>query len=292
MQRVPYLCAACLLCLVVGLAAWQRGAATFVRRTAHALSNPEDGKTANGSYTNKYFGLSYRPPRGWTEGDAGPDPSESGYYVLSTLIPDSELDATILIAAQDLFFGSVSRASVSATIHDFQEAISSVNGMTIDREMTEVEIAGHPFYRVDYSGVGLFRAAIATEIRCHVVSFNLTAREPGLLKRLVDSLDDLSFAAPGSDPSPPPCVQDYAVGDNILRKVAPVAAEPKFNPIPVRIIIGADGSVKHVHVIRATADQRRNIEEALYRCQLKPYEVDGRPSPVETGLIFKFTGDK
>jgi outer membrane biosynthesis protein TonB len=59
----------------------------------------------------------------------------------------------------------------------------------------------------------------------------------------------------------------------------------------VRIIIGADGSVKHVHVIRASTDQRRNIEEALYRWKLKPYEVGGRPSPIETGLVFKFTGD-
>jgi hypothetical protein len=64
---------------------------------------------------------------------------------------------------------------------------------------------------------------------------------------------------------------------------------PKFVPIPVRIIAGADGSVEHVHVIHATDDQRRSIEDALYRWKLKPYEVDGRPSPVETGLVFKFT---
>src|ERR1700683_3895327 len=121
MQRVLYVCAACLLGLVVGSAAWQRGAATFVRGTAYALPNPEDREVANGSYTNKYFGLSYQPPQGWTEGDAGPDPSESGYYVLSTLIPDSELDATVLIAAQDIFFGYGTHVSLSATMRDFQQ---------------------------------------------------------------------------------------------------------------------------------------------------------------------------
>ena len=66
---------------------------------------------------------------------------------------------------------------------------------------------------------------------------------------------------------------------------------PKFLPIPVRIIVGVDGSVKHVHVIRATDDQRRSIEDALYRWMLKPYEVNGRQSPVETGLVFKFTAN-
>jgi hypothetical protein len=247
---------------------------------------------ADRSYTNKYFSLSYRPPQGWTEGDAGPDPSETGYYVLATLIPDTELDATILIAAQDTFFGSDTRASLAATMHDFQQAIAGVDGMTIDREVTDTNIAGHPFYRVDYSGVGLFRATIATEIRCHVVSFNMTAREPELLKGLAGTLDGLSLAARDSDPSPPPCVRDYAAGDNVVRKVAPTPAEPKFTSIPVRIIVGADGSVKHVHVIRATADQRRHIEEALYRWKLKPYEVGGHPSPIETGLVFKFTDDK
>ena len=293
MRQALYLCAACVLGLFVGLAAWQRGAATFIRGApSHALSNPEDGGIANGSYTNKYFGLSYRPQQGWIEGEAGADPSDSGYYVLTTLIPDSELDATILVAAQDMFFGSDTRASLSATTHDFQQAVSSIDGMTIDRATTEVKIGGHPFFRVDYSGVGLFRGAISTEIRCHVVSFNLTAREPALLERLAESLNDLSFAAPGLEPSPPPCVKDYAIDDNVLRKVVPVPAEPKFTSIPVRIIVGADGSVKHVHVIRATADQRHNIEEALYQWKLKPYQVGGRPSPIETGLVFKFTSDK
>jgi hypothetical protein len=293
MRRVLYLGGACLLGLLVGFVAWQRGATPFIRGAAtYAFSNPENGGIANKSYTNKYFGLSYRPPQGWTEGDSGPGASVSGYYVLATLIPASELDAAILISAQDSFFGSSTQASLAATMHDFQQGISSIDGMTIDREVTEATIAGRAFYRVDYSGVGLFRAAIATEIRCHVVSFNLTARLPESLKHLIDSLDHLSLGRSGSDPSPPPCVKDYATGNNVLRKVAPVLAGPKFTRIPVRIIIGADGSVKHVHVIRASADQRRNIEEALYRWKLKPYEVGGRPSPIETGLVFKFTGDE
>jgi hypothetical protein len=47
-------------------------------------------------YINPYFDLAYRLPPGWREGMAGPDPSESGYYVLSTLVPDGEFTGTIL----------------------------------------------------------------------------------------------------------------------------------------------------------------------------------------------------
>jgi hypothetical protein len=129
-------------------------------------------------------------------------------------------------------------------------------------------------------------------VRCHVVSVNVTTSDRDLLERLAGSRDGLSFAVVrDAKSSPPPCVNDYAVGDHVLHKVDPAAVGPKFVPIPVRIIVGEDGNVKHVHVIHATDAQRRSIDEALYQWKLKPYEVDGRPSLVETGLVFKFTAD-
>jgi hypothetical protein len=289
MRRALYLGAAtCLL----GSLAWQYGAAISLRGTRPFMSNPEDGKVAHGSYTNSYFGLRYRLPQSWTAGEAGPDASQSGYYVLSTLIPKSQQNANILIAAQDMFFGADTRGDVEDSARDFQQAVSNISGMIIDRDLTEVKVADHILYRVDYSGVGLFRTRLATEVRCHVVSVNVTTSDKELLERLARSLDNLSFAAiRDAKSSPPPCVKDYAVGDNVLHKVDPLSAGPKFVPIPVRIIVGEDGSVKHVHVIRATDDQRRSIEHALYQWKLKPYEVNGHPSPVETGLVFKFTAN-
>jgi hypothetical protein len=282
MRRALYACA------LLGWLAWQYGAALSLRGTTSFLPNPEDGKVADASYTSDYFSLAYRLPQGWTAGEAGPDPSVSGYYVLAELLPQSELNGTILMAAQDKFFGTNTNGSAGDIAGDFRRAMSNIDGMTIDRELTEMKVADRVLYRVDYSGVGLYRAAISTESRCHIVSFNVTTRDPTLLATLVHSFDGLSFAGNGGS-SPPPCVQDYAVGDNVLHKVTPVSVGPKFTPIPVRIIVGTDGGVKHVHVIRATTEQRRSIEEALYQWKLKPYEINGRSVPVETGLIFKFT---
>jgi len=287
MQRVLYAGAAAVLS---GWLAWQTGAAIFHRGTAFFLINPQDGKVADGSYVNKYFGLTYPLPHGWKAGEAGPVPSQSAYYVLATLIPDAERNATILVAAQDTFFTTGAGGGVADSARNFQQAVSNIAGMTVDRDVMEVMVANQLLYRVDYSGVGLFRATFRTEIRCHIVSFNLTARDPALRTRLAQSFDRLSFAA-GSGSRPPPCIKDYANGDNVLHKVRPLPVGPKFIPIPVRIIVGTDGSVKHVHVIRATDDQRRSIEEALYQWKFKPYELNGHPSPVETALVFEFKAD-
>lgn len=277
---------------VMGWFASREDAAAFLRGImTSAVDHPENGKIADGRYTNGYFGLSYRLPPGWTEGEAGPDPSQSGYYVLSTLIPEGEPNATIMIAAQDMFFAGGGHAGAVDQVRDFQKSLSTVAGMTIAPDVSEMKLGDRAFYRVDYSGVGLYRSMLAAEIRCHLFSFNVTARDPALLERLVHTLDgDLSFA-PAGDATAPPCAKDYADGDNVLHRVWPVPVGPRFMPIPVRIVVGADGSVKNVHVIHATDDQRRSIETALYQWKLKPYTVAGRASPVETGLVFKFTGD-
>jgi hypothetical protein len=276
------------ICLV-GWLAWRYGGMTPLFGTvAAAMPNPEDGKFANGVYTNGYFGLSYPLPEGWAEGLAGPEPSHSGYYALKTFIPREELDGTILIAAQDMFFADKPLSNAVEAASDFRRAMSEVEGMTIDREPLQMQIADHVVERVDFSGVGLYRAMFVTEARCHLVSFNLTARDPEQLTRLALSVNSLSFSDRNGTPvSAPACVKNYAVAENLLQKVDPAIPGPAFTPIPVRIIAGADGKVKHMHVIRATADQRKSIEQALAQWQFRPYETQGRAVEIETGLIFR-----
>jgi hypothetical protein len=50
-----------------------------------------------------------------------------------------------------------------------------------------------------------------------------------------------------------------------------------------------EGAVKHVHVIRATDEQRKSIEGALRQWKFKPYRLDGRAVEIETGVVFRFT---
>jgi TonB-like protein len=257
------------------------------------MSVPEDSAVTNGRYINKYFDLSYDLPQGLTVGLAGPQPSETGYYALTSLVPVDESGGAILIAAQDKFFAPKPHDKIAAEAGDFRDAMARIDGMTIDHEPSETNIAGHLMQRIDFSGVGLYRSTFVTEIRCHFVSFNLTARSPEHLASLAMSLNGLSTAAgPDATPSVPLCVKDYAVAENILLRVEPAAVGPKFRPIPVRLVIDSGGSVKHVHVIHASDEQRGSIEQALRQWKLKPPRVDGKAVEIETGLIFRFASEK
>jgi hypothetical protein len=187
-----------------------------------------------------------------------------------------------------MFFAAKPLSDAASAANDFRHAISQVEGMTIDREPLEVKIAGRAVQRIDFSGVGLYRAMFVAEIRCHLVSFNLTARDPEVLDGMTRSLDRLSFAGgKGAAASAPRCMKDYAVAENLLSKVEPVIPGSLATPIPVRIIIGKDGGVKHVHVIRATAEQRNSIESALRQWKLRRYEIEGKAVEIETGVVFQ-----
>jgi hypothetical protein len=278
MRRIA--CLGVFTCLMTGLA-WHQSAAI------EPMPRPDGGMVANEVYTNNYFHLSYPLPSGWTQGIAGPDPSHSGYYVLATFIPAGELSGTILIAAQDVFFAGVMLDDAAETTHELVRSLSRVDGMTIDRQPSEVRIGGRIFSRVDFSGVGLFRSTFFSYIRCHLVSFNLTANSPELRAALVLSLNNLGHGAAGS--SDPVCIRNRAGTENVLTKVDPAASGPTFTPIPVRVMIGANGAVKHVHVIRATPEQRDKIEHALGQWKFNPHEMDGRAAEIETGLLIEFT---
>jgi hypothetical protein len=279
MRRLLHIGAvACLAGSLALVLAWRYGETLLPFAVTSATPNPQDGKVAGGVYTNAYFDLSYPLPQGFGEGLAGPDPSDSGYYVLGNFVPQAPT-GTILMAAQDMFFAGPHR-DVATAARDFRESMSQVEAMSIDREPSEVTIANRPAWRVDFSGVGLYRAMIVTEIRCHLLSVTLTAQSPDERESLVQSLDRLSFAARRATPV---CIRDYA---DQVQKVVPAEVSSSPTPIPVRIIIGTDGAVKHVHVIRAKATERRGIEDALRQWTFKPHTIAGRAVEVETGLAF------
>jgi hypothetical protein len=252
-------------------------------------ANPEDGNLVEGRYTNEYFKLVYSLPAGWSEDRQGPAPSYSGYYVLIALKGRGGRDGTMLIAAQDQFFATDPPISAAQMVEQFRRRLSEIDGMTIDHEAEETTISGARFTRLDYSGVGLFRAMLVAESRCHFVSFNLTTNDPDVRASLAQSLNDLSMGDPADRPRPMPiCVKDYATPERLLSRVNPTPAGPKYTSIPVRIIIGVDGRVRHIHVIRASAEQKESITAALSGWQFRPATIEGRAVEVETGVTFRF----
>jgi hypothetical protein len=289
MRRLLHLGAVAFLA-VTGVLAWRYGETILSFAVTSAVPNPQDGKVTGGVYTNAYFDLSYPLPQGFAEGLAGPDPSHSGYYVLGSFVAQAVSAGSILIAAQDTFFDKAHHDLAEAA-REMRDTMAQIDGMSIDREPTEITIGRRPAWRVDFNGVGLYRAMIIAEMRCHLVSITLTAPDPAEREALAGSLDHVSLAA-GRDP--PVCIRDYAAGDQLIRKVAPkdMAPSPMPMPIPARIIIGNDGAVRHVHVIRATDGQRQMIEQALRQWTFRPHAINGRAVEVETGLALRSGGGK
>jgi len=293
MRRLLHIAAvACLAGSLAVVLAWRYGETLLSFAVTSATPDPQDGKVAGVAYTNAYFDLTYPLPQGFAEGLAGPDPSYSGYYVLGNFVAQNAGAGTILVAAQDTFFDEA-RRDLAEAASEMRDTMAQIDGMSIDREPTQITIgrrpASRPAWRIDFNGVGLYRAMIIAEMRCHLVSITLTAPDPQQREALAGSLDHVSLAA-GRDP--PVCIRNYATGDQLIRKVAPTDIAPSPMPIPTRIIIGNDGAVRHVHVIRATDAQRKGIEQVLQQWTFKPHTVNGRAVEVETGLALRSGGGK
>jgi hypothetical protein len=249
---------------------------------------PEGGAVARDVYRNEYFGLSYSLPSGWFEKYKGPPPSDSGAYVLTLLRPGPDYKGasrgTLLITAQDMFFGPMPGHNARETIERTRDTLQA--DYKVEQAPVQVTVANRPFTRFDYNSpvAQLHWYTLATEVRCHTVRFVFTSPDPALNEALIKQMDAMKLAA-NADTSPV-CVPDYAQGSNVTYRVDPVFTEQKYNAIPVRLIIGKTGKVEHVHVISAFPAQARSITDALLQWRFKPYLRDGEPVEVETGMLF------
>jgi hypothetical protein len=245
--------------------------------------DPEQGAVVDDAYLNPYFGMRYPLPAGWKPGLQPARPSYGGYYVLSTPVPPKDTKATILIAAQDNFFADRPIGEAKATLADLAHSIQE--GATAEAEISSTTIAGHTFARLNIEAIPLSRVVFATDIRCHTVIFTFTSANRDRLAQLAAGLGRLSLSSPSTAPV---CVRDYVTPQTVRRRAEPIMAGPQFVKVPVRIVIGSDGKVQYIHVIRADPAQRQSIADALAQWEFESYRTDGRAAAVETGLTFEF----
>jgi len=245
---------------------------------------PEQGTIAAGRYRNAYFHLSYPLPAGWTEQPAGPPPSDTGAYVLTQFAmidADQRLRAHLLVTAQDLFFSLTGAAGAKELIDSARRGVAT--HYEIESEPSEVAIAGRTFHRFGYRGrrAGLHWRVLATDARCHALTFVFTGTDEAVLDAAERGMNAITF-----DRTAPACVQDYARADNLVAKTDPFFGSHRYNTIPVRVLVNAKGRVQHVHLLSAFPEQSQAIIAAVKTWRFKPYRVDGKAVPVETGLVF------
>lgn len=244
---------------------------------------PEQGSAGTGHYRNAYFQLSYPIPAGWTEQPAGPPPSDAGAYALTQyalIDPEKRIRAHVLVTAQDLFFSLTDTADAHALVVSMREGLEPV--YRLEGEPDRVTIAGRTFHRLRYRAPrsGLHWLVLSTDMRCHALTFTFTSTEVAALDAAQNAMQRMSLSTSGA----PLCISDYA--SHAIVKPEPQFSPHHFNTIPVRVIIGTDGLVKHIHMLNAYPEQAEAILTALRSWRFKPYEVEGRAVEVETGIVF------
>ena len=264
--------------------------------TTRRFPEPEDSGVKNGVFVAEYFGLRYPLPAGWTEDLKGPEPSATGYYSLAALKPEDGLAATMQISAQDNFFAAEPVKHSTDFLVDMKQHLDPSLAPT--GAVVSVEIGGRSFSRLEYSGAGLNHSVFATEIRCHTLIISITSGSKETIAGLVQSLQKMTFSpevrsggssrSDAPNPAWPLCLRDYVSAADTVHKVDPEMTGPRYGSVPLRIIIGADGKIEHVHAIAGFPEQIQSVTGALVQWEFKPYMVDGKPVAVETGLLFQF----
>jgi hypothetical protein len=174
----------------------------------------------------------------------------------------ARVKAHVLITAQDLFFNTKNAPSVK----DFD----------VEKGDDGVRIAGRTFQRLAFKSrhTPLRWRILSTEVRCHALTFTFSGTDAAALGEAENALSRVTLRDDG-----PPCVRDYA-RDHVVAKTDPTFPQ-RYNTIPVRVIVGADGSVKHVHLLSAFPEQSAAILTALRAWRFAPGEHE-----VETGMVF------
>lgn len=241
---------------------------------------PEEGRIGEGRYRNAYFGLTYPVPAGWIEQPAGPPPSDAGSYVLTQFaLRDGErVKAHVLVSAQDLFFDPFGAAGAKDVVARMRTMVREQ--YEFENGPEQVTIAGRTFERLAYKGrrAKLYWRMFTTDTRCHALTFTFTGSDTAALDAAEKALAGLVL---GKDA--PACVHGYA-REHVVQKTTPVFQQ-RYNTIPVRLIVDAEGKVKHVHLLSAFPEQSEPILKALRDWRFEPYVVGGKAVEVETGVV-------
>jgi hypothetical protein len=258
---------------------------------AAKYSETENTTVKNGVFQDDYFGLRYPLPSGWVEDLKGPEPSASGYYSLAALKPEGELVATMQISAQDDFFAADETTDAIGFLNRMKQGLDA--SLSAPRAVAPVKLGGLDFARLDYSGAGLNHEVLATKIRCHTLIFSITASQETTAEMLVESLKKISFtqadrAGSSARGGWPICIPERVYRDYVTHRVDPVMTGPRYASVPVRLIIGPDGKLEHVHAISGFPEQVKSVTDAVAKWEFKPYVANGQPVEVETGLLFQF----
>ena len=199
---------------------------------------------------------------------------------------------SILITAQDMFFTPVPASNATELINYMKDHLQTDYKVGMTPTQTKIANRAFAFFAYWSPVAQLHWYVLATEIRWHAVQIVLTSRDTKLLEALILDMNKMKLPLEASPTggagggAVPVCIKDYARDENMIARVNPVFTEDRFNPVPVRIIIDKEGKVKDIHFLSAFSDQAKAISDALRQWKFRPYQKNGQPVEVETGILF------
>lgn len=178
-----------------------------------ATAAPDAGKVEGNTYTNPYFGFSYRMPEGWVvRATGGRMAGPGGNLLLMLKRKSGDALSSIMVSATELpadYRNDVSRYLLDR--YRLNQSVSSgltLNGRSMGRSTVRggadpelVTVAEHTYYRVEFESAAVSRTVMATLEKGYVVIFEIVSpsREGEQAGReLVDSIYAVTYATPDS----------------------------------------------------------------------------------------------
>jgi hypothetical protein len=245
--------------------------------------DPETSALKDDIFADDYFGLALPLPTGWSTGPLTMSPAPPGRYRLGALEGPAADRTHLEITAQDLFFGDQKFNNAAEMAESVRHRMVKTPALDFLGPPLAVTLGNTEFVRIDYIDGALYHTWLATDVRCHVVVFDVAGPSHASAAKAVQALKRLSLGASAA----PVCRKNYATRGTVTPTAALDTAKAPLEAgkIPVRMTLGTDGRVRHVHLVPGAAAPSDDVVAALMRWRFVPYRVDGKPVEVETGVM-------
>ena len=294
----------------------------FIEGQTSATLNPDSGGFEKHTYTNRYFGFTYKLNDEWFVNqdlmaqDAQRPNKMAGRFLLVILDrhTGTPLRERVMIIADDesLYHPPLNGAKDYVTrLLDAQVR----RGNERVGEVFSVEHAGKPFYCAEFNekfpGGALHKAFLATERGGFLLSWVFASSSSDSLALILKSLDQISFApvVPGEQkpvsadtPSVPPrrirISQMVLEGIILEKRMPPYPEAARKNKVEglvrLHVLISRTGELKTAEVVEGDPLLGQAALDGVRYWKFKPYLLNGEPVEVDSQITvdFRLSKDK
>lgn len=275
---------------------------------------PPLGHIRDGRYQNEFFGISYPLSNLWIrEPIARTDEGQHATILLEALhIPGPDMpvvDSSLLLAATPLS-GNVSDAR--SYLETLVATATAGKEAKLEGEISQLEIAGFAFYRVNLRPTGergQHQAVLCAGMKGYALQWIFRSQSKSILEEVVASLKGLSKLDTGpanSSPDQPASSteesaspQRVTLSKEALQVFSLRKAEPRYpqeaksghiqGVVALHAVIDKEGNIVALRVLSGPRELVAASVEAVRQWKYRPYLLKGEPVEVDTTIEVRYT---